>query len=190
MRTHDRQTDGGPQDAGDAKVPRRRHRRLGIALMTAALAVGVLAAPVAAATPYTEQITDLQVDTIDCGSFTVVMTRWFSGHFTVYFDADGNATRVQVTVSVTGTVVNTTTGTTLPLRGGLQQTLDFVAGTASFSGAVFLVTRAGKGSVITDVGRFVVQFVDEDPANDIILLEAGPHDAIDLGDAAFCAALA
>lgn len=190
MRNQDRDARGGLTGAGDSALPGQPRRRLFTALVTAALAVAVLAAPVAAAAPYTERFTDSQVDTIDCGGFEVVMTRYFTGQFTVYFDAAGNATRIQVTATVTGTVVNTTTGTTLPLRGGLQQTVDFVAGTAAFSGAVFLVTERGKGSVIVDVGRYFVQFVDEDPANDIVLLEAGPHDAIDQGDAAFCAALA
>jgi len=194
MSSHDRETRPAPVApegiaTGNGRGQRRPHR-LFSPILTAALAIGVLAAPVAAATPYTERFTDSKVDAIDCGGFQVVMTRWFSGHFTVYFDASGNATRLQVTATVTGSVVNTTNGTTLPLRGAVQQTLDFLAGTSAFSGAVFLVTERGKGSVIADVGRFVVQFVDEDPANDIVLLEAGPHDAIDQGDAAFCSALA
>ena len=169
---------------------RRRWLRRAAACAVAALAIVALAGPVAAAQPYSERFTETQVDLIDCGSFGAILSRTFTGRFAVYFNANGDAIRIEITASVSGTLENTATGTFLPLVGGVQQTIDLVAGTASFSGSVFVGTDKGGGSVIKDVGRFVVQFVDDDPANDIVLLEAGPHDAIDLGEAAFCQAVA
>lgn len=165
-------------------------RRAGIGVVLWSLAVAALASPAAAAQPYSERFVDTQVDVIDCGSYDAILSRTFTGRFAVYFDANGNATRIEITASVTGTLENSETGEVLPLSGGVQQTIDLIAGTVSFSGSVFVGTQKGEGSVIKDVGRFVVQFVDEDPANDIVLLEAGPHDAIDQGAAAFCDALA
>lgn len=174
-----------------AQSPRRSWwRRAATGAVAAAIAVAVLASPVAAAQPYSERFTDTQTDVIDCGSFDAILSRTFSGRFAVYFDANGDATRIEITANVSGTLENSETGEVLPLVGGVQQTIDLIAGTASFSGSVFVGTQKGGGSVIKDVGRFVVQFVDEDPANDIVLLEAGPHDAIDQGAVAFCDAIA
>jgi uncharacterized membrane protein len=174
-----------------ATSPRRSwRRRAATAAVASALAMVALAIPVAAAQPYSERFTDTQVDVIDCGTFDAILSRTFSGRFAVYFDANGDATRIEITASVTGTLENSETGEVMPLVGGVQQTIDLIAGTASFSGSVFVGAQQGAGSVIKDVGRFVVQFVDEDPANDLVLLEAGPHDAIDQGAGAFCDAIA
>ncbi|MEZ0240857.1 MAG: hypothetical protein ACAH65_08685 [Chloroflexota bacterium] len=170
-----------------------RHRwplRLAIGILIAAFALAAFGGPVAAAQPYSERFTDTAIDVIDCGSFDAILTRTFTGRFAVYFDENGDATRIVITASVSGSLENSETGAVLPVSGGVQQTEDLIAGIVSFSGSVFVVTEQGKGSVIKDVGRFVVQFVDEDPANDIILLEAGPHDAIDQGAGAFCDAIA
>ena len=167
-----------------------RRRRAATVAVAVAFAMVALAMPAAAAQPYSERFTDTQVDVIDCGSFDAILSRTFSGRFAVYFDANGDATRIEITARVTGTLENSVSGEILPLSGGVNQTIDFIAGTATFSGSVFVGTQKGEGSVIKDVGRFVVQFVDEDPANDIVVLEAGPHDAIDEGAAAFCAAAA
>jgi hypothetical protein len=160
------------------------------ALVAAAFVAAALAGPAAAAQPYSERFVDTQVDIIDCGSYDAILSRTYSGRFAVYFDANGDATRIEITASVSGTLENSETGNIVPLVGGVQQTIDLIAGTVSFSGSVFVGTQKGSGSVIKDVGRFVVQFVDEDPANDIVILKAGPHDAIDQGGAAFCAAAA
>ena len=165
-------------------------RRVAIGVVLWSLAVAALASPASAAQPYSERFVDTQNDVIDCGIYDAILSRTFSGRFAVYFDANGDATRIDITATVTGTLENSETGEVLPLSGGVKQTIDLVAGTASFSGSVFVGTQKGEGSVIKDVGRFVVQFVDEDPANDIVLLEAGPHDAIDQGGAAFCDAIA
>jgi len=141
---------------------------LGITL-AAALA---LALPAGATPPMSETVTESAVESVSCDGFDAVLERNFSGLVTVYFDNDGNPVRVQVHATMTGSLTNSVTGTSLPLRGHILLVDDFTTGVVTFVGPVFLGNAPGSGSVITDTGR--ISF-----SGDELVFEAGPHDAND-----------
>ncbi|HXG76561.1 MAG TPA: hypothetical protein VNJ53_08325 [Gaiellaceae bacterium] len=159
---------------------RRRHGRIFVAAVAAALA---LVAPAQAAQPRSEAITDAGTDVVSCDGFDAVLQRSFDGRVTVFFDGEGNPVRLQVLVNVSGSLTNTTTGLSLPVRGHVHFVFDFAAGTDTFVGPVFIVTRVGEGAVVKDVGRIVF-------SGDGLVFEAGPHDAIASGGQALCDAVA
>lgn len=151
---------------------------LGIAF-AAALA---LALPAGATPPVSETITESAVDSVSCDGFDAVLERTFSGRVTVYFDNQGNPVRVQVRATMTGSLTNSVTGASLPLRGHILLVDNFTTGVVTFVGPVFLANEPGRGSVITDTGR--ISF-----SGDEIVFEAGPHEAIDNPEI-LCAAVA
>jgi hypothetical protein len=155
-----------------------RLRFLGITF-AAALA---LALPAGATPPVTETVTESAVDSVSCDGFDAVLERNFSGLVTVYFDNQGNPLRVQVHATMTGSLTNSVTAASLPLRGHIFLEDNFTTGVVTFVGPVLLGNAPGSGSVITDTGR--ISF-----SGDEIVFEAGPHDAVDNAEV-FCAAVA
>lgn len=151
---------------------------LGITL-AAALA---LALPAGATPPASETVTESAVESVSCDGFEAVLERSFSGLVTVYFDNQGNPVRVQVHATMTGSLTNSVTGTSLSLRGHIFLDDNFTNGVVTFVGPVFLGNAPGSGSVITDTGR--ISF-----SGDELVFEAGPHDAVDNAEV-FCAAVA
>jgi len=131
-----------------------------------------LALPAGATPPTSETVTESATESVSCDGFDAVLERNFSGLVTVYFDNDGNPVRVQVHATMTGSLTNSVTGRSLPLRGHIYLVDDFTTGVVTFVGPVFLANDPGRGAVITDTGR--ISF-----SGDEIVFAAGPHDAID-----------
>jgi hypothetical protein len=156
------------------------HRRTFLGI-TVAVALA-LALPAGATPPLSEIVTESAVESVSCDGFEAVLERNFSGLVTVYFDNQGNPVRVQVQVAMTGSLTNSVTGTSLPLRGHILLVDNFTTGVVTFVGPVFLANDPGRGAVITDTGR--VSF-----SGDELVFEAGPHEAIDNPEV-FCAAVA
>ena len=163
---------GGPRLRG--RIP----LALGAALLAAVYVVG----PVAAAQPYSEPVTASNVDTLECGTFSATLVRDFTGIVTVFFDQQGNPTKVRIVAQMRGTLTSSA-GTVVDLRGAVVQVIDLVRHTYAFDGQVLMANRPGAGVVIHDTGEFLTDF------NDIVLLEAGPHDVLDTFGAIFCTAL-
>ena len=149
----------------------------------AGLVLAVLvAAPVAAAQPYRERFIDEHpAEALDCGSFEATFQRTFVGTQMLFFNAAGDLIKVQVAAQMTGSL--STDAVSIPLRGDVLVVIDLVRETFTFNGSVMIANQPGSGVVIQDTGRFQADFDDN------VLLEAGPHDAIDQGIAAFCGAL-
>jgi hypothetical protein len=145
-------------------------------------AVLALALPASATPPLSEIVTESAAESLSCDGFDAVLERNFSGLVTVYFDNQGNPVRVQVHAAMTGSLSNSVTGTSLPLRGHILLVDNFTTGVVTFVGPVFLANDPGRGAVITDTGR--VSF-----NGDEIVFEAGPHDLIDNPEI-LCAAVA
>jgi hypothetical protein len=145
--------------------------KLGFLGITFAAALA-LALPAGATPPVSETVTESAVESVSCDGFDAVLERNFSGLVTVYFDNQGNPVRVQVHATMTGSLTNSVTGTSLPLRGHILLVDNFTSGVVTFVGPVFLANDPGRGAVITDTGR--VSF-----SGDEIVFEAGPHDAND-----------
>lgn len=155
----------------------RRSVLVGLLVLVVGLAV---AAPGGATAPSSEAFSFSTADSINCGGYEVLLVRTIAGTEATYFDNAGSPVRVQVVARMQGSVTNSKTGTVLGLRGNLLVVIDLVTGTQAWDGQVFM----SNGAVIQDTGRFLVD------ADGNVLLEAGPHDAIDQGEAAFCSAVA
>jgi hypothetical protein len=149
--------------------------------ITVAVALA-LALPAGATPPLSEIVTESAVESVSCDGFETVLERNFSGLVTLYFDNQGNPVRVQVQVAMTGSLTNSVTGTSLPLRGHILLVDNFTTGVVTFVGPVFLANDPGRGAVITDTGRVIF-------SGDELVFEAGPHEAIDNPEV-FCAAVA
>ena len=164
--------------------PFRFMRRAPVAFALAVGAALLLVGPVVAAQPIMiRNIVDgPHVDVIDCGTFSATLVRNFTGTDIVFLDGQGQPVREQVMAKMVGTLTSDT-GTVVQLRGDVLFVIDFAKGTYAFNGQVFMANRPGVGVVIQDTGRYLTDF------NDTVLLEAGPHDVIDKGSAAFCLAL-
>lgn len=150
--------------------------------ITAAAALA-LALPAGAAPPLSETVTESASESVSCDGFDAVLERNFSGLVTVYFDNQGNPVRVQIHAAMTGTLTNSVTGRSLPLRGRVLLIDDFTTGGVTFVGPVLLANETGLGIVITDTGR--ISFLGDE-----IVFDAGSHDAVHLDEQLFCAAVA
>jgi hypothetical protein len=161
----------------------RRAIRLAIAVIVLMFSA-TLAPSVAAAAPIVEPLVDGGSEVVPCSGFDAEFSRTFTGRITVFVSDAGEPTRIQIVAQMTGTLENLSTHEVLPLRGAVTVTIDLVGGTTAFTGNVLIGTRMGDGSVLKDIGRFVV-----DAADDIVLM-AGPHDLISSGPDALCEAVA
>lgn len=160
--------------------------RVPLTFAVALFAAVSFAGPVAAAQPYvTRSIVDgPHVDVIDCGTFSATLERTLYGTATFFVDQHGQPLRLQVVANMVGTLTSST-GTVVQVRGHIHFVFDFVEGTYTFDGQVFMANRPGVGVVIQDTGKYVTDS-SEPP---IVVFEAGPHNVTDIGAAVFCAAL-
>ena len=139
-----------------------------------------LAAPTAAAQPYTFPNVETHVDDIDCGTFQAHMTRTLSGTVSIYLDNLGNGIRLQAPTTMVGTLIGN--GKVIALRGHIFFVIDFIKATYTFDGQVFMANQPGAGVVLQDTGVYL-------QGDDGSFFEAGPHDVSDVGVPALCAAL-
>ncbi len=172
----------------ETRPPPAIHRFIGripLAFAVAVFAAVSLVGPTAAAQPFvTRNIVDgPHIDVIDCGTFSATVERTLYGTATVFFDQHGQALRLQVVANAVGTVTSDTTGTVVNLRGHILFVIDFIKGTYTFKGQVFMANRPGVGVVLQDTGK---QVSDDNG----VIFQAGPHDVTDIGGAVFCAAVA
>jgi hypothetical protein len=121
----------------------------------------------------------------NCGSFTIIANYTGTIKTTLYFDAQGQPTRLLFQGRATGTLTNSVTGYSVKDAPSIANfTQDLVQGTFTRVGVDFHVTVPGAGVVILQAGRIVFD------ASGSPTFIAGPH----LGPpaastAALCAAL-
>ena len=150
------------------------------------LLVASLAPAADAAKPVTFPAGFTVTGTIDCGTFEDNFIDVVEGTGTLYFDSAGDPIRVVFQQRHTSTDVNSVTGLTVHEHGHYTQTVDFVAGTNTFTGNQEIATRHGVGVVIQDTGRVVYAFDDE-----LVFFAGGrKHSQELLGDQVLCDALA
>ena len=162
------------------------NRALSVCATTLALCLG--ATPAVASAPQRYSFDFQQSDTIDCSTFNPAWA--FSDNFTDFFhvrgevfsDAGGNPLRAIEHIYHTSNDVNSVTGFTLHEHNHYVKISDFVAGTATFNGAINIMQRRGIGSVIHNTGHKVFNGQTGAP-----ITLAGPNKA---GDQDFCAAIA
>jgi hypothetical protein len=145
------------------------------AIATVALAVGLVAAASAGATPPTrENIGVIPYEfTVDCSPYGFAFSNEVKGEESLwvetFYDANGSPVKVVVHDGFTETDTNSVTGKTLTLSQTWVNTFDLVAGTRTVVGKALLMTAPGKGVVIQDTGRVVFD------APEHVSFEAGQH---------------
>jgi hypothetical protein len=152
---------------------------------TAALAAALGPAPATAATPDTGRFVheDHFIDegaSKACG-FDVHVDVLGEVTYQVFFDAAGEATRVQFHSNVEGEF--SANGITLPEIERAEGFLDLTTGEEREVGLLFQVRLPRGGVVIADVGRLVFD------GDGNLTFEAGPHPALEGDFADLCAAL-
>jgi hypothetical protein len=155
------------------------------------LAVGIVAAAPAGATPPTRE--DLGVFpyefSVDCSPYGFNFSNIVQGEESLwietFYNAGGNPIRVVVHDGFTETDTNSVTGKTLPFSQTWVNTFDLVAGTRTVVGKAFAMIDPGQGIVIQDMGRVVFD------APYHVSFEAGHHEVLhgDI-DQLSCSALA
>ena len=96
----------------------------------------------------------------DCGDFDLRDRFTFEWNGTMFFDDEGNLTRIVEHVGGSDTFYNSVTGTSVTGTINSGETVDFVKGTVTQNGAVGRITVPGEGAFFFDVGKFIIDFED------------------------------
>lgn len=96
----------------------------------------------------------------DCGAFDLRDSFVFEWNGKLFFDEDGNLTRVVEHVGGSDTFYNSVTGESVTGTINSGETVDLVAGTVTQNGTIGRITVAGEGAFFFDVGKFVFSFDD------------------------------
>jgi hypothetical protein len=120
----------------------------------ALLAVGIVPA---AAAPRPTLVYDLEFEgDIDCGSFHDTYVDRYHVREVDEFDAAGDLARVIYFAEHSSVDTNSVTGFALEEHGFFHEVDDFVAGTYTITGNQEVANRPGRGVVIQDTGRIVL----------------------------------
>ena len=96
----------------------------------------------------------------DCGAFDLRDSFVFEWNGKLFFDEDGNVTRVVEHVGGSDTFYNSVTGESVTGTINSGETVDLVAGTVTQNGTIGRITVPGEGAFFFDVGKFVLSFED------------------------------
>jgi hypothetical protein len=141
------------------------------------------ASPASATRPVSQAFAFSEYEPVPCDGYAALLLRDIDGTETLFLD-DDEVIRVQVILRMDGSVTNATTDETVGIRGHWIFVADLVRGTWTFDGQVFMANDPGDGTLIQDTGRLSFDFEDN------LLLDAGPHEAVELGGQVFCDAVA
>ena len=124
------------------------------------LAVMLAISPAASAdTPVTISSTGAgDVFLADCGDFDLRDGFTFEENGKMFFDDEGNLTRIVEHVGGSDTFYNSVTGTSVTGTINSGETVDFVDGTVTQNGAVGRITVPGEGAFFFDVGKYIIDF--------------------------------
>ena len=89
----------------------------------------------------------------------------------MFFDDEGNLTRIVEHVSGSDTFYNSVTGESVTGTINSGETVDFVNGTVTQNGATGRITVPGEGAFFFDVGKFIIDFEEG------LVFLAGSHHA-------------
>jgi hypothetical protein len=119
-----------------------------------------------------------------CGDFPLRIQEKGTVKIIEFFDRHGNFVRDQIHINGAGTLTNQDTGKTAFFSFHYMDALHEVNGTLMFIGLPMKVRLPGKGVVVLDAGRLVL-----DLETDEVIFEAGPHPFFYEGIALICEAL-
>jgi hypothetical protein len=169
-------------------------RRFGTAAAAVILGCTMLgfAAPASATSPerFHDSGSGSEPGFIQCDGFAIDLETSDTNDGTVFFNQEGEVTKVIVRTRAEDILTNSVTGKTVVNNGVFQQVFTRIDGTDEFSHALvgfrFKGTYPGEGLVLQDAGR-----IEYSPNEEEILFIAGHHFDVPGGDpdAVFCAAL-
>jgi len=107
----------------------------------------------------------------DCGAFDLRDRVAFEWNGKMFFDDEGNLTRIVEHVGGSDTFYNSVTGKSVAGTINSGETVDFVTGTVTQNGAVGRISVPGEGALFFDVGKFIIDFEDG------LVFLAGSHHA-------------
>lgn len=121
----------------------------------------------------------------DCGDFEIwdAYESFWSGKR--FLDAEGNPTRIVQHVWGSDTFVNSVSGESVTGTINSGEIVDLTKSTANQNGTIGRITVPGAGLVFVDVGRYVIEFGNDEP----LFLE-GRHDFFTGNFEALCQVLA
>lgn len=124
------------------------------------LAVMLAGSPAAFAdTPVTTSGTETGDEFLaDCGAFDLRDRFVFDWVGKLFFDDDGNLTRIVEHVGGSDTFYNSVTGESVTGTINSGETVDFVKGTVTQNGTLGRITVPGEGAFFFDVGKYVIDF--------------------------------
>jgi hypothetical protein len=161
-------------------------RRLALVVLSAlALATVQFVAPGAeASSPKFHQSTFRFTGRVDCGSFSDRYIDRYRMASRTFFAGSGRAVRRIDHVRHTSTDRNSVTGLVVHQHDRYNIKTNLRTGVMSVSGGLFRINRAGRGMVIHDVGRVVMD------RNQNLIFTAGRHEVLGKNSTVFCKALA
>ena len=128
-------------------------------------------------------------DPIDCGDFFVLAEYVVDVRVTTFFDQVGNPIRAQVHVPLTWTLSNSKDDRVLTHTNTYMRISDLEEGLHTYVGVLWHLTIPGRGVVILDAGRIIVDFYPPPvyPGAEV-LWQAGPHEMLNGGYTTLCQA--
>lgn len=123
----------------------------------------------------------------DCGSFNVLANSAARGHMKLWFDAEGNLTRLFLHANYDSVYyADSDPDSFLVTRGEVENDhIDFIDGTIAVTGLLYKLNIPGHGVVFHEAGRIVIDLETGET-----VFEAGPSDFHDENLDALCSALA
>jgi len=119
-----------------------------------------------------------------CGSFDVRDDLEFTFRGTEHYDRAGNLIRVVEQISGVDRLYNPLNGKSVSGTYNNSETVDLAGGDATQNGHIFRVIIPGRGPLLIDVGKYIIDFEDG------LTFLAGRHDFFDENFAEICAYLA
>ena len=156
-----------------------------VALSALALATVQLGASWAqAAAPKFHETTYRFTGRVDCGSFVDRYSDRYRVATRTFLGPSGRAVRKIEHVRHTSTDRNSVTGLVVHQHDRYNVVTNLRNGTIRVAGGIFRINRPGKGMVIHDVGRIVMDKQQN------LVFTAGRHDVLGKASTVFCKALA
>jgi hypothetical protein len=155
-----------------------------VTAMLVSASVLIIAEPALAKAPQAHQSSFQFSGVVNCRSFVDRYTDRYSIVGRTYFDHAGTAVRIIDHVRHTSTDRNSVTGLVVHQHDRYNIVTEVRTGILRVSGGLFRINRPGRGMVIHDVGRVVM---DKDGN---LIFTAGRHQVLGNDSTVFCSALA
>jgi hypothetical protein len=125
-------------------------------------------------------------DPIDCGDFFVHASYTVDVRVTTYLDTEGIPIRAHVHVPLTWTLSNSKDDRVLTHTNTYNRISDLKEGVDTYVGVLWHLTIPGRGVVVLDAGRLIVNIPPPLPPGSEVLWQAGPHEMINGGYQVLC----